>query len=129
MRKIGSSSGPHTQFTKSWEVAISRPIIVTKPTDAVREKHTVSLGSFTDDEFAIPSSLTHSLVSVAIVPSSSRMSVREIQGISPPHHSGCRRLGVWPEARRATSVRVDQRHLLGALRPTVEITTAGAVIC
>ena len=50
--------------------------------------------NFTEDEFAMPSSLTHSLVMAATLPSNSRMSVKEIQGMSPPHHSGCRRLGV-----------------------------------
>ena len=55
IRYSGNNSGPHTQLTKSCEVLISIPIIVENPTDAVREKQTVPLGSNTADELAIPS--------------------------------------------------------------------------
>ena len=62
-RNSGNSAFPHTQFAKSWVVAMSTPMMAEKPTDAVLESMTVPFGSKRADEFASPSSLTISLVS------------------------------------------------------------------
>src|SRR6266496_216423 len=79
IRNSGSSSTPQTQFAKSWLVAIGTAMIVTKPTDAVREKHTVPLGRIRAAELAIPASLVLRSVDAVQWPSSNRISVSEIQ--------------------------------------------------
>jgi hypothetical protein len=64
LRKLLSSFVEHTQFTKSWLVAIGRPITTMYPTDAVRERQTVCLGKTLAEELAIPISFVYSAVSV-----------------------------------------------------------------
>src|SRR5438128_9670644 len=88
-------------------------MIVTNPTDAVRDSTTVPAGKALAAEFPIPASFVYSLVSWATFPSSSRISVSEIHGICPPHHSGWYRLGVCPLSRRAQLVKGRQVQSLG----------------
>src|SRR6266540_9813 len=101
--RIGS---PQTQFTKSCVVAISVAMIPENPTDAVLDRITVPFGSRRAAEFARPSALIFSLVSAtySLRPSRScQTSARPNQGIvQSTQYSGCWRLGVCPERRRAT---------------------------
>ena len=68
-------------------------MIVTKPTEAVREKHTVPRGNTRADEFARPAGLVLICVSSTQQPSRARISVSETQEVLPPHQSGLERLG------------------------------------
>jgi hypothetical protein len=116
IRNSGSSrSGSQTQLQKSWLVAIGLPSIVTKPMEAVRDTHIVPVGSKRAEELASPASLIVSVVSCASLPWSLRISGSASQGTGPPHHSGWRRLGVWPDSRRATSSnRVEGRPFVAS---------------
>ena len=83
MRYFGSSSGPQIQFTKSCDVAIGAPMIVTNPTDAVLDRQTVPAGWTTADELATPAGLICSSVSQHTRPSSFLISLRFTHEIPP----------------------------------------------
>src|SRR4051812_1040897 len=96
---------------------MSVPMIAEKPADAVRDRTTVPAGWTVADEFATPSSLIFSRVSVTYSIRSSR-----IRATSPVvthgmeqsnHHSGCSRLGVCPDPSFATSLSFATRQLSG----------------
>lgn len=113
-KNSGTSFAPQIQFTKSWLVAIGRPMIVTNPTDAVRDMTTVPSGNTRAAEFAMPNPFVFSSVRSATRPSSARMSGSAIHGMSPPHHSGWLRLGVCPLSSFARLVSNSHSQLGGA---------------
>src|SRR5690242_771769 len=82
-----SFSGSHIQLQKCWLVAIGRPRMVTKPTEASRHRHTVPVGRSRAAEFAKPALLVYSAVSYADFPCNLRMSGNASHGTLPPHHS------------------------------------------
>jgi hypothetical protein len=63
IRYSGSRAGVEVHVAKSWEVAMSRPMIVTYPTDAVLERHTVPCFNRLAEELLIPSCVTVCAVS------------------------------------------------------------------
>ncbi len=85
-------------------------MIATKPTEAVREKHTVPRGRMRAAELAIPAAFVRNSVRSTQRPSSARISVSDSQDTSPPHQSGRERLGVCPLSSRARSPSLRQRQ-------------------
>src|SRR5260370_35080516 len=96
--------------------------------EAVRDKPAVTARSMTADEFSIPFSVTNWLVVCATVPSSARISVNEIQGMSPPQYSGTLRLGVCPLASRATSIKGNHRQPFGIEVSSGDTVTGGELV-